>query len=96
MSDDELTKDECHDEKSSAEKDTARLDWLERNLLNIVHDNATCSVDMRGNRVTAHLENEARGDRGGPPRIRLRAPSIRAAIDSAMEWSPETYQPFPK
>ena len=64
------------------------LDWIDRNLCSLHHDRQTCSVDMSGNRITICLENEARGTGGGPSTIRIRARSIREAIEKAATWVP--------
>lgn len=69
--------------------DTARLDWLERNLMHLSHERATCSVDMGGRAVIGQLVNEARGDGGGPSAFRVAHPTIRQAIDAAMAWKKE-------
>lgn len=70
----------------SATTDTQRLDWLERNLMSISHERATCSVDMSGRCVRGQLVNEARGEKGGPSYFRVNHRSIREAIDAAMQW----------
>ncbi len=70
----------------SAITDAQRLDWLERNLMHISHDRATCSVDMSGRCVRGQLVNEARGANGGPSYFRVNHRSIREAIDAAMQW----------
>jgi hypothetical protein len=68
--------------------DSERLDWLERNLMHLSHDRATCSVDMSGICVRGQLVNEARGSQGGPSSFRVRHRSIREAIDEAINWKP--------
>lgn len=70
----------------SAPTDTQRMDWLERNLMHITHDRASCSVDMSGRCVRGQLVNEARGANGGPSYFRVNHRSIREAIDAAMKW----------
>lgn len=70
----------------SAVTDSQRLDWLERNLLSISHDRATCSVDMSGRCVRGQLRNEARGVNAGPNYFRVNHRSIREAVDAAMQW----------
>ncbi len=71
------------------ESDAQRLDWLERNLLSISHDRATCSVDMSGRCVRGQLHNEARGRNAGPSSFRVNHRSIREAVDAAMQWPNE-------
>jgi hypothetical protein len=68
--------------------DTEILDWLERNLMAISHDRATCSVDMGGNAVRGQLVNEARGSGGGPSYFTVRHPTIRQAVEAAAQWKP--------
>jgi hypothetical protein len=70
----------------SAVTDSQRLDWLERNLMNISHDRINCSVDMSGVRVRGQLYNEARGSNAGPSFFRVNHRSIREAVDAAMQW----------
>ncbi len=70
----------------SATTDAQRMDWLERNLMRISHDRATCSVDMSGRCVRGQLVNEARGANGGPCYFRVNHRSLREAIDDAMRW----------
>lgn len=69
--------------------DTERLDWLERNLLNLYHARQTNSVYMDGNMVFGSLNNEAKGSRAGPRQLRVKSPTIRKAIDEAMLWKVE-------
>lgn len=70
--------------------DTERMDWLERNLMRLTHDRATCNIDMSGIRVRGQLHNEARGAGGGPSYFRVAHPSIREAIDAAIAWKEES------
>ena len=65
--------------------DTDLLDWLERNLLELVHERTTCSVDMGGNGVRGWLVNEARGSGAGRGMFCVQHPTIRAAIRDAMK-----------
>lgn len=69
--------------------DEQRMDWLERNLMHIAHERATCSVDMGGRCVRGQLLNEARGSGGGPSYFRINHTSIREAVDAAMNWKKE-------
>ena len=73
----------------SAITDTQRIEWLERNLMHISHDRATCSVDMSGRCVRGQLVNESRGANGGPSYFRVNHRSIREAIGAAMSWPNE-------
>ena len=66
--------------------DSEILSWLERNLYGISHDKQTCSVDMSGNCVSMTLNNEARGNGGGPGTLRIRGRSIKDCIEKAMLW----------
>lgn len=66
--------------------DTDCLDWLERNLLHIVHERSVSGIRMDGVRVTGQLYNEARGAGGGPSFFQVKHKNIREAIDSAMAW----------
>jgi len=66
--------------------DKARLDWLERNLLHLSHNQLTCSVDMGGKNVKGQLVNEARGSGHGPSQFRVCHSNIRQAVDEAMNW----------
>jgi hypothetical protein len=68
--------------------DTMRLDWLERNLMHLHYDRATCSVDMSGRPLKGQLLNEARGNGGGPSYFTIRNRNIREAVDEAMNWKP--------
>jgi len=70
--------------------DTERMDWLERNLMSISHNRASCSVDMGGINVRGQLANEARGSGAGSSYFRVHHKSIRDAIDDAMNWKNET------
>lgn len=72
--------------------DTARLDWLERNLMTLSHARGTNSVYMDGTRVFGQLTNEARGSGGGPSYFRIRHRSIREGIDDAINWKREDAQ----
>lgn len=67
--------------------DTMRMDWLERTLLHLDHERASCSVDMGGRAVRGQLLNEARGSGGGPSRISVAHPTIRQAVDAAIAWT---------
>lgn len=67
-------------------KDAERMDWLERNLMHLTHDQATCSVDMAGIRVRGQMVNEARGSGGGPSSFIVSHRSIRESVDAAMQW----------
>lgn len=69
--------------------DKARLDFLERNILSITHDNATNSVDMSGNCLTLTVENENKGAGAGPTKLRIRGKTIREVIDKAADWNPK-------
>ena len=70
--------------------DTERMDWLERNLMSISHNRASCSVDMGGINVRGQLVNEARGSGSGSSYFRVHHKNIRAAIDDAMNWKNQT------
>ena len=63
--------------------DTARLDWLERNLLRM-----SDASYMDGKHVSCEFTNEARGRDAGPSTLRIRSTSIRDAIDEAINWTP--------
>ena len=69
-----------------AEKLLVEWNWLERNILNLSHDRAICSVDMSGNKVTVYFHNEARGSGGGPSSIKIRARTVRDSVRKAMAW----------
>lgn len=66
--------------------DTEILDWLERNLMSLSHNRATCSVDMGGINVHGQLVNEARGSGGGPSSFRVHHRTIREAVEAAAAW----------
>ena len=68
--------------------DTARLDWLERNLLRMSDAKASSSCYMDGKHVSCEFTNEARGRDAGPSTLRIRSTSIRDAIDEAINWTP--------
>lgn len=72
--------------KAEKPTDSERLDWLERNLMHLSHDRTTCSVDMAGNQVRGQFVNEARGSGGGPSYFVVRHPTLRQAIDDAINW----------
>lgn len=68
-----------HDEEMIAVfTDRRRLDWLEENMRHMTHDRASCSVDMSGNCLGLSYLDDGRSRR-------IRAKSIREAIDKAME-----------
>jgi hypothetical protein len=69
---------------SRADKDSERLDWLERNLIHLTHDRATGSVDMSGRNVRGQLVNESRGAGAGPSYFKVNHRSIREGIDAAI------------
>lgn len=74
------------EQREALSEDAKRMDWLERNLMHIGHDRATCSVDMAGRCVRGQLVNEARGSGGGSSYFTVSHKSIREAVDAAMQW----------
>ncbi len=69
--------------------DSDILNWLDRNLLYISHDQMTHSVDMAGNKINYQFNNESRGSGGGPSTVRGRSKNIREAVICAMNWKRE-------
>ena len=78
-------------EALAAEKpsDSERLDFLENNLHSLGSGRASCSVYMDGKGIRLSCANEARGAGAGPSTLRIRARSIREAVDEAINWKPE-------
>lgn len=70
--------------KKQPTTDTARMEWLERNLMTLYHNRATSSVYIGGECVHGQMVNEARGRAGGPSTFRVCHRSIREAVDAAM------------
>lgn len=63
--------------------DTQRLDWLEKNLLNLYHAQQTNSVYIDGSKIFGSLLNGTIS-RSGPRQLKVKSPTIRKAIDDAM------------
>lgn len=59
--------------------DTEILDWLERNVNSIAHDRMTNSVDMSGTILSMTYQDSRCRNK------RLRAVSIRAAVEKAIK-----------
>lgn len=75
------------DSGTVAVTDTDRMDWLERNLLSLSHDRATCSVDMSGRCCAKSYRKRCEGTAEAVT-FRVKHKSVRGAIDAAMGVSP--------
>ncbi len=61
--------------------DTDRLEWLERNLLQL---HTQIGVTMNGKKFTGQMHNEARWQGGGSSYFSIKHNSLREAVDAAM------------